>query len=33
MKKHAENAQAVAEFLESHQVATVTYPGLKSRNA
>ena len=31
MKKHAENAQAVAEFLESHpKVATVTYPGLKS---
>ncbi len=31
MKKHSKNAQAVAEFLESHpKVASVTYPGLKS---
>ena len=31
MKKHTKNAQAVAEFLESHpKVASVTYPGLKS---
>lgn len=31
MKKHAENAQAVAEYLEAHpKVATVTYPGLPS---
>ena len=31
MKKHAENAQAVAEYLEAHpKVASVTYPGLAS---
>ena len=31
MKKHAENAQAVAEYLESHpKVSRVSYPGLKS---
>jgi len=31
MKKHSNNAQAVAEFLEGHpKVASVTYPGLKS---
>ena len=31
MKKHAENAQSVAEYLESHpKVASVTYPGLVS---
>ena len=31
MKKHAENAQSVAEYLESHpKVASVTYPGLAS---
>ena len=31
MKKHAENAQAVAEYLESHsKVSRVAYPGLKS---
>jgi cystathionine beta-lyase/cystathionine gamma-synthase len=31
MKKHAENAQAVAEFLEAHpKVSSVTYPGLPS---
>ena len=31
MKKHSENALAVASFLESHpKVKSVTYPGLKS---
>ena len=31
MKRHASNAQAVAEFLESHpQVEKITYPGLES---
>jgi cystathionine gamma-lyase len=31
MKKHTENAQAVAEFLEAHpKVSSVTYPGLSS---
>ncbi len=31
MRKHGENAQAVAEFLESHsKVVSVNYPGLKS---
>lgn len=31
MKKHASNAQAVAEFLEAHpKVAKVSYPGLPS---
>lgn len=31
MKKHWENAQIVAEYLEAHpKVAKVTYPGLKS---
>ena len=31
MKKHTENAQIVAEFLEGHpKVGTVTYPGLPS---
>ena len=31
MKKHTENAQSVAEFLEGHpKVGTVTYPGLPS---
>ena len=31
MKKHASNAQEVAEFLENHpKVASVTYPGLPS---
>ncbi|MDP6276238.1 MAG: PLP-dependent aspartate aminotransferase family protein [Candidatus Marinimicrobia bacterium] len=31
MKKHAANAQAVAEYLEAHpKVSTVTYPGLPS---
>ncbi len=31
MKRHCENAQAVAEFLENHEkVSWVTYPGLKS---
>jgi len=31
MRKHAENAQAVAEFLESHpKVSKVSYPGLTS---
>ena len=31
MKKHAENAQAVAEYLESHsKVSRVAYPGLES---
>ena len=31
MERHAQNAQAVAEFLESHpQVKKITYPGLKS---
>ena len=31
MKRHASNAQAVAEFLESHpQVKKITYPGLES---
>ena len=31
MKKHTENAQAVAEFLEAHpKVSTVTFPGLPS---
>ena len=31
MKRHAENAQKVAEFLEAHpKVETVTYPGLPS---
>ncbi len=31
MKKHAENAQTVAEYLEAHpKVASVTYPGLPS---
>jgi O-acetylhomoserine (thiol)-lyase len=31
MRRHVENAQAVAEFLESHpRVSWVTYPGLKS---
>ena len=31
MKRHNENAQAIAEFLESHpKVSRVAYPGLKS---
>jgi len=31
MERHVQNAQAVAEFLESHpRVSWVTYPGLKS---
>ena len=31
MKKHAENAQSVAEYLENHpKVSSVTYPGLAS---
>ena len=31
MKRHCENAQTVAEFLENHEkVSWVTYPGLKS---
>ena len=31
MERHCSNAQAVAEFLESHEkVAWVNYPGLKS---
>lgn len=31
MKKHCENAQAIAEYLEGHEkVAWVNYPGLKS---
>ena len=31
MQRHAENAQAVAEFLESHpKVSKVSYPGLPS---
>ena len=31
MKKHASNAQGVAEFLQNHpKVASVTYPGLPS---
>jgi len=31
MKRHSENAQAVAEFLESHpKISRVIYPGLKS---
>ncbi|MHA1827668.1 MAG: O-acetylhomoserine aminocarboxypropyltransferase/cysteine synthase family protein [Candidatus Heimdallarchaeaceae archaeon] len=31
MKKHSENAQAVAEFLEDHpKILSVHYPGLKS---
>ena len=31
MKKHAANAQAVAEYLEAHpKVSTVTFPGLPS---
>jgi cystathionine beta-lyase/cystathionine gamma-synthase len=31
MKRHWENAQQIAEYLEAHpKVATVTYPGLKS---
>ena len=31
MKKHSENAQSIAEFLESHsKVSRVSYPGLKS---
>jgi O-acetylhomoserine (thiol)-lyase len=31
MERHVQNAQAVAEFLESHpEVAWVKYPGLKS---
>ena len=31
MKKHTENAQSVAEFLEGHpKIGTVTYPGLPS---
>ena len=31
MKRHASNAQVVAEFLESHpQVEKITYPGLES---
>ena len=31
MHRHASNAQAVAEFLESHpQIEKITYPGLKS---
>ena len=31
MKKHAENAQSIAEFLEKHpKVKKVNYPGLKS---
>jgi cystathionine beta-lyase/cystathionine gamma-synthase len=31
MKRHCENAQAIAEFLEAHsKVAKVTYPGLPS---
>ena len=31
MKRHCENAQAIAEFLESHSsVEKVTYPGLSS---
>lgn len=33
MKKHTENAQIVAEFLENHpKVAKVTYPGLPSHS-
>ena len=29
MERHVENAQAVAAFLESHELASnVTYPGL-----
>ena len=31
MRKHEENAQAVAEFLEAHpKVSKVSYPGLTS---
>ncbi|GIR50420.1 MAG: hypothetical protein CM15mP59_1620 [Flavobacteriaceae bacterium] len=31
MKKHSENALALAEWLEAHEdVAWVNYPGLKS---
>ena len=31
MKRHSENAQAIAEFLENHpKVSRVAYPGLKS---
>ena len=31
MKKHAENAQSIAEFLENHpKVSRVSFPGLKS---
>ena len=31
MKRHCENAQVIAEFLESHSsVERVTYPGLPS---
>lgn len=31
MKKHCENAQKIAEYLESHpMIKTVSYPGLKS---
>jgi len=31
MKRHCENAQAIAEFLEAHpKIAKVTYPGLPS---
>ena len=31
MKKHTENAQSVAEFLEGHhKIGSVTYPGLPS---
>lgn len=33
MKKHAENAQGVAEFLENHpKVSKVSYPGLPSHS-
>lgn len=33
MPRHAENGQAVAEYLESHsKVKSVTYPGLKSNS-
>ncbi|MBD3798881.1 MAG: O-acetylhomoserine aminocarboxypropyltransferase/cysteine synthase [Epsilonproteobacteria bacterium] len=33
MREHSRNAQAIAEFLESHpQVKKVNYPGLKSNN-
>ncbi|GIS73313.1 MAG: hypothetical protein CM1200mP10_28900 [Candidatus Neomarinimicrobiota bacterium] len=33
MKKHADNAQGVAEFLENHpKVSKVSYPGLPSHS-